>query len=175
MKINLLKRLYKRMKQYLIVIILIGCLITGIYVPLKAYDGIQPEDPMVKITTLPIDKNIDEILTNVSNEVSQSTGIEKQYITYYWQTFDKINCMGEKTTEHPVFVDLYVPGFFNNEQIASLMTNLAESLAKHTGIEKKWVFIHTHFPRQGQVYMSEKVQRWDNYAENDNSKIKDVE
>ncbi|MCA1786656.1 MAG: hypothetical protein LC657_11815, partial [Desulfobacteraceae bacterium] len=37
------------------------------------------------------------------------------------------------------------------------------SLENLTGVEKKWVFIHTHFPLQGHVYINGKVVHWDNY------------
>ena len=38
-----------------------------------------------------------------------------------------------------------------------------DPLAKNVGIDRKWVFIHTHFPNQGQVYISGQIQINDHY------------
>ena len=86
---------------------------------LTSHEGLYAADPMVKICALPIDGDVDEILAGISADVSRDTGIEEQYITYYWVPMTNVICMGEKTTDYPILVDLYVPGFFTNEQIAS--------------------------------------------------------
>jgi hypothetical protein len=135
----------------------------GKFIPVAAADGIDAKDPMVRITSAPIDKDVRAILASVSRDVTKATGIEEKFITYYWQSFDAIHCMGKSSADKPIFVDLYVPGFFTDEQIAGFMTAIAESLAKHTGIDKQWVFIQTHFPQQGHVYISGHVEHWDNY------------
>lgn len=135
----------------------------GMIVPAVAADGIDPNDPMVRITSAPIDKDVRALLANVSRDVSKSTGIEERFVTYYWQTFDAIHCMGKASKDKPIFVDLYVPGFFTDEQIAGLMSAIAEALQKFSGIDKEWVFIQTHFPLQGHVYISGHVEHWENY------------
>lgn len=129
----------------------------------KTHEGLYANDPMIKISALPIDKNIDDILVSISEDVSKDTGLGKEFITYYWQTLNNINCMGKKTTDRPILVDLYVPGFLTSEMIGKIMTSLAASLERHTGLDKKWVFIHTHFPRQNDVYLSGQIQHWDDY------------
>ncbi len=128
-----------------------------------AADGIDPADPMVRITYARSDLDIPAILDQLSREVTAATGIEERFITYYWQTFDAIHCMGEPVSDKPIFVDMYVPGFFTEEDVAGMMTAVADSLERLTGVDKKWVFIHTHFPLQGHVYINGKVERWDNY------------
>ncbi|WP_462324271.1 hypothetical protein [Desulfoplanes sp.] len=125
--------------------------------------GIDPADPMVRITYAKSDLDVPAVLAGVSRDVTASTGIEERFITYYWQTFDAIHCMGKPATDKPMFVDLYVPGFFTDDQVSQLMTAIADSLKKRTGVDKEWVFIHTHFPLQGQVYISGHVEHWDNY------------
>jgi hypothetical protein len=135
----------------------------------SASGGLLPDDPMIKICALPIDKDIDEVLVAISQDVSRDTGIGQEYITYYWQTLANINCMGKKTTDYPILVDLYVPGFFDNKQISTMMTSLAAALEKHTGIDRQWVFIQTHFPKQGQVYLSGEVQVWEDYKGPENA------
>ena len=128
-----------------------------------ASGGIDPSDPMVRITFAKSGLDIPSVLAGVSRDVTKATGIEERFITYYWQTFDAIHCMGEPATDKPMFVDLYVPGFFTDDQVSQLMTAIADALEKETGVDKEWVFIHTHFPLQGQVYISGHVEHWDNY------------
>ncbi len=127
------------------------------------HNGLYREDPMVKICALPIDSDIDEVLAGISADVSRDTGIEEQYITYYWQPLSNVVCMGEKTTDRPILVDLYVPGFFTNDQIADMMNSLAAAIEVHVGLDREWVFIQTHFPNQGQVYLSGEVQVFTEY------------
>lgn len=126
-------------------------------------DGLCEQDPMVKICSLPIKQDIAETLSRISKDVSAATGIEQKYVTYYWLTLDAINCMGKKTVGYPILVDLYVPGFFTDKQVATMMTSIADALEKNVGIDKKWVFIQAHFPGQGHVYLGGKVQYWENY------------
>jgi len=153
-------------KHVFAVVVMVGFLL-GVAAPSAEVDasdkGLHVQDPMVKISSLPIDKDVDKVLAAISRDVSQGTGIEQQYITYYWLTFDSINCMGEKTAGRPILVDLYVPGFFTNELIGTMMTGLAASIEKHVGLSRKWVFIQVHFPNQGQVYLSGEIQIWDDY------------
>ena len=136
---------------------------------LASHEGLYAADPMVKICALPIDGDVDEVLAGISADVSRDTGIEEQYITYYWVPMTNVICMGEKTTDYPILVDLYVPGFFTNELIASMMTNLAAAIEEHVGIDREWVFIQAHFPNQGQVYLSGEVQTWDDYKGQENA------
>ncbi|NCC26231.1 MAG: alpha/beta hydrolase, partial [Deltaproteobacteria bacterium] len=128
-----------------------------------AAGGIDPADPMVRITFARSGLDVPKVLAELSREVTAATGIEERFITYYWQTFDAIHCMGEPVTDKPIFVDMYVPGFFTDQDVAGMMTAIADSLERLTGVDKKWVFIHTHFPLQGHVYISGGVEYWDNY------------
>jgi hypothetical protein len=129
--------------------------------PVRA--GIVDNDPMVRITSLPLGLNANQIMAKLSDDVSRDTGLGKNMVTYYWQTFDAIYCPA--CTDAPktkvIFVDLYVPGFLTDKQIAGLMNSLAASLERHTGIAREWVFIHTHFPKEGHVYISGKVTTWE--------------
>lgn len=131
--------------------------------PAVARDGIDPADPMVRITYTKSSLDVPSVLAAVSRDVSKATGLGEELVTYYWQTFDFVHCMGKPSTDKPIFVDLYVPGFFTDEQVAMMMNAIADALAKHTGLDRKWVFIHTHFPLQGHVYINGEVSHWDNY------------
>jgi len=130
---------------------------------------IVSDDPMVRITSLPLGLNAKEVMTKLSEDVSRDTGLGKNMVTYYWQTFDAVYCPACEGTPKAVviFVDLYVPGFMTDKQIAGLLTSLASSLEKHTGIAKEWVFIHTHFPREGHIYISGKVVKWEDVKASD--------
>jgi hypothetical protein len=130
---------------------------------ISAQAQIGTDDPMVRITSLPLGLDVKEVMVKLSDDVSRDTGLDKNMVTYYWQTFDAVYCPGceDTTGNHLIFVDLYVPGFLTDEQIAGLMTSLAASLEKHTGIDKKGVFIHTHVPKEGHVYISGKVVKWE--------------
>ena len=139
-----------------------------------AQDGIDPADPMVGITSATSNLDLPAVLAAVSREVSQSTGLGEELVTYYWQTFDAVHCMGKPATDKPLFVDLYVPGFFTDDLVAKMMTAIAESLARNTGLDKKWVFVHTHFPLQGQVYINGEVSRWDAYRGKPDKPARDI-
>jgi len=130
--------------------------------PVHAEGGILPEDPMVRITSPPTDLDVDRVLVEVGHDVSKATGVGEEYITYYWQTFDSVIYNGGPSSD-PLFVDLYVPGFFSDEQVEQMMLAVADALEKHAGVDKKWLFIHTHFPEQGHIYIAGEVQHWDNY------------
>ena len=79
------------------------------------------EDPMIRITSLPIKKNVDHVLAGISRDVSKEVGLSQDLITYYWQDFKAIDWNGRKTDNWPVFVDIYVAGFFKQEMIEKVM------------------------------------------------------
>ena len=116
-------------------------------------------DPMVRITSLPLGLDAKDVMAKVSADVSAATGIPQNMVTYFWQTFDAVYCpvVRDEKTEKVIFVDLYVPIFMTDVQIGDMMTQLAIALAKHTGIAKEWVFIQTHFPKEGHVFISGKI------------------
>ena len=78
----------------------------------RASGGIDPADPMVRVTSPPVNFDVRKVLAAVAKDVSRATGIKESFITYYWQTFDNIVYEGQET-DKPLFVDLYVPGFFS--------------------------------------------------------------
>jgi hypothetical protein len=124
--------------------------------------GLLSQDPMVKICSLPIDRDLSEVLAGISEDVSNDTGIGEEFITYYWVTLSDIICMGD-TVNTPILVDLYVPGFFNNDDMISMMNSLAAAIETNVGLDREWIFIQIHYPSQGQVYLSGEVQVWDDY------------
>ena len=134
---------------------LICCLVSPAPVLLAEGGGITT-DPMVKITTLPTKLDVKAVLAKVSDDVARDTGLDKNMVTYFWQTFDYIYCpgCGDAGIEGGVtFIDLYVPGFMTDEEIGKVMTSLALSLEKNAGINKKSLFIHTHVAEENRLYM----------------------
>ena len=45
------------------------------------------KNPMIRITSLQTKLDIPTVLAKVSDDVSRATGLDKNLITYYWQTF----------------------------------------------------------------------------------------
>ena len=151
----------KRLMVDLIVLFgLICCLVSTAPVLLAEGGGIAT-DPMVKITSLPTKLDVPAVLAKVSEDVSRDTGLDKNMVTYYWQTFDYIYCPGCKgvgiDNDNVIFIDLYVPGFMTDEEIGKVMTSLAASLEKNAGINRKSLFIYTHTAQLNRLYMKGEV------------------
>ncbi len=120
-------------------------------------------DPMVKIASLPIEQDLDEILTRISRDVSEMTGLPESFVTYYWSFFETIYCPGCAIVgiKEPIFVDLYVPGFMSEEEIQLVMISIAHAIEDHTDFSKNDLFIHTHVAEKYQLYiMGDIVTNW---------------
>lgn len=152
-KILGVKSVLKRNLYVLLAVLLSGVMSMFAGMPVMAGDT---TDPMVKITSLPIEQNLQEVMAGLSADVSSETGLDENFVTYYWQTFDEIYCPGCKGAKikEPIFVDLYVPGFMPDEQIQKVMTSLAASLEKHTDYDRKEIFMHTHVADLGRIFIT---------------------
>lgn len=139
---------------YLVVAVILSGMV-GMIAPVQAHAG-DTTDPMIKITSLPIKQNLNEVMAGLSADVSRDTGLDENFVTYYWQTFDEIYCPGcaGAKIKKPIFVDLYVPGFMTDEQIQDVMTSLAVSLEKHTDYTRKELFMHTHVAMLGRIFIN---------------------
>ena len=151
------------MKTFMIgLIVLFGlfCCLVSPAPRLLAEGGGIATDPMVKITSLPTKLDVKAVLAKVSDDVARDTGLDKNMVTYYWQTFDYIYCPGCENAgidDNIIFIDLYVPGFMTDEEIGKVMTSLANSLERNAGINKKSLFIHTHVAEENRLYMMGEV------------------
>jgi len=125
----------------------------------QAQQGIDPADPMVRITSGKTSLDVVAVMQAVGRDLGTGAGLGPELVTYYWQTFDAIVLAGKPGTDKPLFVDLYVPCFMPQDKVEKVLTVLADSFAKHTGITQKWIFIHTHFPKENQVYIDGQVMR----------------
>ena len=135
-------------------------------------------DPMIKITSLPIKQNLKEVMAKISEDVSRDTDLDKNFVTYYWQSFDGIYCPGcEKANlKNVIFVDMYVPAFMTTEEIQKTMTSLAAALARHTDFTLKEVYIHTHIGAKNQLFINGGlVKNWSQVGGPDDSKAAEQE
>jgi hypothetical protein len=135
------------------------CLLFFLTIPAVGQAQIVAADPMVRITSLPLPGvNVNELLVKISDDVASGTGIPKEMLTYYYQSFEAMYCpVSKDPNDRVIFVDLYVPIFMTDLDIGKVMTTMAESISRHTGFAKEWVFIHTHYPKPGHVYISGKI------------------
>jgi len=149
-------------KQGFFLALVCAALLAGTLLPqgeALASGGIDPADPMVRVTSPPTDLDVPKVLAAVSKDVSAATGIKESFITYYWQTFDNVIYEGKQNNK-PLFVDLYVPGFFSEDDVHGMLNAVADALVKHAHAERDWVFIHTHFPKPEQVYIGGGIAKW---------------
>jgi hypothetical protein len=139
---------------------------------------VKKADPMIKITSLPIKQNLKEVMAKISEDVSKDTGLDKNFVTYYWQSFDGIYCPGcEKANlKNVIFVDMYVPAFMTTEEIQKTMTSLAAALARHTDYTLKEVYIHTHIGAKNQLFINgDLVRNWSQVGGPDDAKAAEQE
>ena len=120
-------------------------------------------DPMIKIISLPIKQNPAEVMAKVSEDVARDTGIDRNMVTYYWQTFDEIYCPGCESAKikKPMFVELFVPGFMTTDEIQKTMISLASALERYTDYTRKDLFMHTHIASKEQLFiLGDVVKNW---------------
>ena len=153
-----------KMKMLFSLLVVLCVLVIVLAGPVQA--EIDAKDPMVKITSLPLGLNVNEIMVKLSDDVSRDTGIAKNMITYYWQTFDAIYCPSSKepAKTNIIFVDLYAPGFLSDKEVGAVMVSLANSIEKHTKVAKELVFIQAHVAKAEHVYISGKMAEWSDFT-----------
>jgi hypothetical protein len=123
--------------------------------------------PFIKISTLPISLDKAAIMKAVENDLynyDEGKLMPENMATCIWQTSD---CIVHKKEQHtrfhqtqeevPVFVDLYVNTQFSADQVATIMKVVANALSKGTGVDLRWIFIHTHIGEPGYVFINGKV------------------
>lgn len=139
---------------------LLLCFTTSLHTQAAQASSSKLDDPMVRISGSPLGEKTNDILKLIATDVCKENDLAKDLITFTWQDIHHMVWDG-KVTRQPVFVDLYVPGFFTKKRIGVMLESIAQAIHTHTGIEKKWVFIHTHFPQQGHVYINGGIMEWE--------------
>ena len=125
--------------------------------------------PFIKISTLPNKLNKAEIMKNVENalykcEFEGEKLMPENMATCIWETQDCVvhklephKKFDPKAIEIPVFVDLYVNTIFTEPQVGKIMEIIGNELSSGTGIDIKYVFIHTHIGNPGYIFINGKV------------------
>jgi hypothetical protein len=125
--------------------------------------------PFIKISTLPNHLNKAEIMKNVENALYNCEFEGKKLMpvnmaTCIWQTEDCVvhkleahKKFDPKAIEIPVFVDLYVNTIFSKPKVGKIMEIIGEELSKGTGIDARYVFIHTHVGNPGYIFINGEV------------------
>ncbi|MFK5856155.1 MAG: hypothetical protein QM503_08505 [Bacteroidota bacterium] len=156
---------------FVLVIAVTFCLLSmGLHAQVKVKG-----DPMVKITSLPVDQEISKILPLISKEVSDKTGLDETFITYYWQYFENIYCPGLEANDLkcPIFIDLYTPSFMSKEEIQTVMKSVAAALEKYTDYSQEEIFIHAHVAEKYQLFINgDVVTNWSQVGGPDDSEDK---
>ena len=123
--------------------------------------------PFIKISTL--HNNLDKVAIMKAVETdlyNYDNGklMPENMATCIWQTNDCIVHKKKPYTqfnpsleEIPVFVDLYVNTLFSKDKVAIIMEVVAKALSKGTGVDLKWIFIHTHVGGPGYVFINGSV------------------
>ncbi len=150
------------MKKLLILLIIAGTVFS------VANAGDCWRDPLVKISILPNDIDVEDFLPKLSKDISDASGVPESGITVIWNeipakrmiTGGKLGIKNENE-EHPVVVELNLAGFFTQEEIEETMEGIAESFEEHTNVDSKQVFIITTLQESGKVYVFDETMKWE--------------
>lgn len=125
--------------------------------------------PFIKIKSNPFQKKMDIplVIEKVGVDFSQATNINIEQITVTWEYFlNNHYWYAGKTTEyqnntnHPILVDLLIPGFNSKEKIGLMLNAIATSLSKHLRVKTNEVFINCSLAESGLVYDGGKIASW---------------
>lgn len=124
--------------------------------------------PFVKISSLPgMEFSRAKVMEAMEDDFAETANLPVGTASFIWQTLDCIthrmsgkkeyrSCSTFDTTEKeiPLFVDLYLTSVFDYDGIAKIMKSIVRVLVAKTGINEKYVFIHTHVAQPGHVFIS---------------------
>lgn len=125
--------------------------------------------PFIHIKSLPFTKSSDvaAVLEGLSRDFAKQTGIELKHIHATWEFLRPGHyAVAGKTrrrqpkTSHPLLVDLLSPDLNGAESIEIMLSCLASSLARRTGISRKNIFINHRQARSGMVFDAGTVEHW---------------
>ncbi|WP_299018005.1 hypothetical protein [uncultured Photobacterium sp.] len=126
--------------------------------------------PLVRIKSLPFkqDVAIDQVLTTLSQVISDAGKIEQRHIMLTWEYLVKSHYVHHGTVadvqpndSHPVLVDLIAPNFNTEVQIAQTLELIANTIAEQLPIAKKNIFINFTPAYSDGVYDEGHVVEWD--------------
>ena len=125
--------------------------------------------PFIHIRSLPPAEPIDTaaLLEQLSADFAAATGIGVEHVTATWEWLEPGHyavggtaASEQPARSHPVLVDLLVPDFNADDDVARMMTAVADSLAARGGIVRDNIFINQRDARSGRVFDAGDIVRW---------------
>ena len=107
------------------------------------------------------------ILKHITGDFSINTRIEQEHITTTWSFYLPHHySVAGKTADHqgkeihPILVDLLIPDFHADNAVKNMLSTLATSIAKHTGVLYENIFIHVRKAEAGHVLDAGEIVEW---------------
>ena len=125
--------------------------------------------PFIHIRSLPPARPFDvgAALEGLSRDFAAATGVGLEHVTATWDFFEPrhYSVAGKAAAEqpaesHPVLVDLLAPDFNSAESVETMLTAVAEGLARHAGLPRGQVFVDARAARSGRVFDAGGIVRW---------------
>ena len=125
--------------------------------------------PLIQIRSLPFDPPLDvpAVIERVARDFAQGAEIGLENVTVTWDTLQPghyavggVTAAVQPAGSHPVLVDLLAPDLNRHRKIERMLTTVAESLSRHTGVPVANVFVNLRQAHSGMVFDQGKVARW---------------
>ncbi|MDX1302237.1 hypothetical protein [Photobacterium sp.] len=126
--------------------------------------------PLIRVKSLLFDHevNVSQVVCNLSQAMSDATGIEPHHIMITWEYLSAGHyAHGGKVTQtqpinsHPVLIDLIAPNFNTEDQIKAMLELIANTVAELVPIAKNNIFINYTPAYSDGVYGDGHVVEWD--------------
>jgi len=135
---------------------------------MTAARAIARRDPLIKISVLPMEVDVPDVLAKLSADVAEVSGIPLEGITVTWETipaghlnWNGISGESFDSGEFPALVEVFLASFLGEEMIEKIMLTIAESLETHAGIPQRQVFEIVTVQEPGHVFTYGEIMRWD--------------
>jgi hypothetical protein len=125
--------------------------------------------PFIHIKSLPLDKpiNIQNTVVEISKDFAIETGISLEHVTVTWTYFQaghyaaggKVSA-NQADDSHPLLIDVLAPDFNSQTQLEKMLSIIANSVSRHTGISVTNIFIHYREASSARVFDSGVISRW---------------
>lgn len=125
--------------------------------------------PLIHIKSLSFEteKDIANILKDISSEFSDHMEISEKQVIVTWDTFKenhysyqgKIAACNEQS-DHPILVDLIAPDFNSRERIQEMMFTVSKGISKYANISESRIFIVYRSANSGFVLDEGNVVEW---------------
>lgn len=126
--------------------------------------------PLVRIKSLPFEQEvqISQALQALSQAVADAGNIELHHVMVTWEYLPPshyVHCGKvadiQAINTHPLLVDLIAPNFNTEEQIASMLELIANTIAEQVPVAKSNIFINYIPAYSDGVYDEGQVVEWD--------------